>query len=60
MKWTFFKDGLGKWRWRRSEANAACAAESQLAFKHLLDCVKDAQANGYNPAEHPLDVEQNQ
>jgi hypothetical protein len=32
--------------------------ESEHGFKHLLDCVKDAQANGYNPAEHPLDVEQ--
>lgn len=56
IKWTFYKDALALWRWRLTQADRG--AESQEGFKHFLDCVKDAQANGYDPTEHALDVEQ--
>lgn len=48
-KWFFEKDGKGEWRWtRKVAANGKTVGASTEGYKNRLDCVKNAQRNGYN------------
>jgi hypothetical protein len=56
-KWAFVKDALGNWRWRAMDDFEVVMATSDIGFKRLLDCMKDARAHGYDPVLHVLNVE---
>jgi hypothetical protein len=46
--WEFYRDPEG-WRWRQVDGRGAVYKASLQAFRHLLECVANAKAEGYGP-----------
>jgi hypothetical protein len=53
MVWEFKAAAGGSWYWRfvPDEGNSAAPAQSARTFMTLLECVADAELNGYSRAE---------
>lgn len=46
-KWFIEKDSKGEWRWTRKATNGKTVGASTEGYKNKLDCIKNAQRNGY-------------
>lgn len=46
-KWEFYKDSRELWRWRRTAANGRIVGASTEGYINRVDCVENAQRNGY-------------
>ena len=47
LKWEFYKDKNNEWRWRSIASNGKIVGASTEGFKNLLDCIANAELNGY-------------
>jgi uncharacterized protein YegP (UPF0339 family) len=49
MKWEFYKDRRGEWRWRKRAGNNKIVGASSEGFKNRVDCIRNARMSGYEP-----------
>ena len=52
-KWEFVYEDTSTawpWRWRRMNSQTEALEASSEAFKTLIECIRDAERNGYRPA----------
>jgi uncharacterized protein YegP (UPF0339 family) len=47
-KWDFYKDGNGKWRWRRTASNGKIVGSSSQGYVNRSDCMDNAIKHGYD------------
>lgn len=45
--WEFYKDSECQWRWRRTASNGRIVGSSSQGYANKLDCIANAQRNGY-------------
>jgi hypothetical protein len=50
--WEFRRDADGRWRWQRIDIDGNVVGSSPHSYRHLLECVSNAQAEGYSPASN--------
>ena len=46
-KWKIYKDEKGEWRWTRTSPNGNIVGASSESYKNKLDCIANAERNGY-------------
>jgi uncharacterized protein YegP (UPF0339 family) len=46
-KWEIYQDRNLQWRWRRISPNGNIVGASAESYVNRIDCVKNAQRNGY-------------
>ena len=46
-KWEIYTDSVNEWRWRRTASNGRIVGASSQGYKNRVDCVSNAQRNGY-------------
>jgi hypothetical protein len=56
MRWEFKQEPgeIHRWRWQYVDAAGSVLKMSPVLFKTLLDCVRDAEKNGYKGPGTPL------
>ncbi len=47
LKWKFYKDPRGKWRWQAKHANGNIAKASTQGYFNKKECLENARLPGY-------------
>ena len=53
-KWTFYKDKKQEWRWKRVASNGSIVGAASEGYKNRLDCLDNANRNGFSETESLL------
>lgn len=44
--WELYREPDGRWRWKRIDEDGEVIALSPQSYRHLLECLADARADG--------------
>jgi hypothetical protein len=45
--WEFYRDSDGRWRWQRIDGDLGIVSLSAHGYRHFVECLASAQAEGY-------------